>query len=105
MINAQTRGKRTIQGMVLCSAVSLGLASAAFAQAGMAELRALPTLVSSAAGKGTASFDWLPKGKALTNAVSTAPIKPKLSGRPALGKGRYVCSPAGFGRRSRCHSR
>jgi hypothetical protein len=105
MTKTKARGHRTAKALVLFSVISFGASGTAFAQGGMADLRALPMLVSSAAGKGSASFDWLPKGKRLTSAVATAPVKPKVSGRTTLGKGRYVCSPAGFGRRSRCHSR
>jgi len=31
-------------------------------------------------------------------------VRSKLRRRVAIGKGSYICSPAGFGKRSRCYS-
>ncbi|MCB1398630.1 MAG: hypothetical protein KDJ82_00890 [Rhodobacteraceae bacterium] len=104
MTNVKARGRRALKGIILFSAISIGASGAALAQGGFAELRTLPMLASSVAGKGTATFDWLAKRGKLSNAAATTPAKPKAPTR-TLGKGRYVCSPAGFGRKSRCYSR
>lgn len=56
--------------------------------------------VKSVAGKGAARFDWLAKRGPATPATVT-----RASGTPALGSGSWICSPAGFGSKSRCHQR
>ncbi len=55
------------------------------------------SVVKTAAGKGAARFDWLNPGKpapAMQVAVATPP-----------GNGSWICSPSGFGSKSKCYRR
>ncbi|MFP1644281.1 hypothetical protein [Pontitalea aquivivens] len=92
---------RALRAFALMCMVSLGTATTAAAQSTASEIRALPVLVSSVAGKGSASFDWRAKKGPQTASAQ----KPRALTRVVHGRGRYVCSPAGFGRKSQCHSR
>lgn len=50
------------------------------------------------------SFNWLSNGKAMTSEELAAIIlaqQIKIAG--AMGDGSWICSPAGFGQRSRCY--
>ena len=55
----------------------------------------------SAAGKGQAYFDWL----APKRANSQLQIKTASATRKSLGRGSWICSPAGFGKKSSCYRR
>lgn len=52
------------------------------------------------AGSGSTRFDWLAGGQAVADASGTT-----ISRVAAQGSGSWVCSPAGFGKRSRCYRR
>ncbi|MCA0045103.1 hypothetical protein [Celeribacter litoreus] len=56
-----------------------------------------PTVVKTSAGKGSARFDWLNQGK-------SAPVQ-QASVSPSLGVGSWICSPSGFGSKSKCFRR
>jgi hypothetical protein len=56
-------------------------------------------VVKSAAGQGATSFDWLQ----VRDSSEDAP-RPVLR-RASLGNGSWICSPAGFGKKSRCFRR
>ncbi|WP_226548819.1 hypothetical protein [Celeribacter naphthalenivorans] len=58
-----------------------------------------PKSVKSAAGVGAARFDWLAKSAS----SEAAPVR--VARTQMLGSGSWVCSPAGFNRKSRCVSR
>ncbi|MBW6418511.1 hypothetical protein [Celeribacter sp. PS-C1] len=58
-----------------------------------------PKSVKSAAGVGAARFDWLAKSAT----SEAAPVR--VARTQLLGRGTWVCSPAGFNRKSRCVSR
>ena len=102
MIKALSQGSRRVLALTLVSAIGFGAAGTASAQGGMAEVRALPVMVSSAAGIGTARFDWL--AKRVTASKTTAEQPGKRTRAVIAGRGSYICSPAGFGRKSRCSS-
>lgn len=51
----------------------------------------------SAAGKGSAKFDWL-------RPVQSAPVLQVAAATP-LGNGSWICSPSGFGSKSKCYHR
>ena len=53
----------------------------------------------SVAGTGKARFDWLEQREIKTAAVTTS-----RTGK-SLGKGSWICSPAGFGKKSSCRRR
>lgn len=54
-------------------------------------------VANSVAGTGATRFDWLAKRKTGT--------KVRAVRRASLGNGSWVCSPAGFGSKSRCYRR
>ena len=56
----------------------------------------LPTYV---AGKGAARFNWLAPERAGADKTT------RTARRQPVANGSYVCSPAGFGRNSRCYAR
>ncbi len=75
----------------------IGLAPAAQADMAVTPKQPVAQIVKSSAGKGAARFDWM--AKAGMN-------KSKRVGRIVLyGRGSWVCSPAGFGKKSSCYSR
>ena len=51
----------------------------------------------SVAGHGAARFDWLERRN------EAEPVR--LSSSAPLGKGSWICSPAGFGSKSQCYKR
>ena len=62
------------------------------------DTRAAASKVKTHAGKGAARFDWL--------AARTAPAEERLViAARAPGSGSWICSPAGFGSKSRCYKR
>lgn len=78
----------------------LGLSIAA-AQAQMAPISVLgkgSPAVKTAAGKGRTHFDWLNQG-------TSAPVIKVADIVAPPGNGSWVCSPAGFGSKSRCYRR
>lgn len=93
------KARKLVHGLTLVCALGMGASGAAWAQSGMAEMRALPVMVSSAAGIGTARFDWLAKR------VTKASSERKATKTVIAGRGSYICSPAGFGRKSHCSAR
>ncbi|MDV7270011.1 hypothetical protein RYZ20_03755 [Thioclava sp. A2] len=58
------------------------------------------TAAKSYAGKGSARFDWR-KGQGAQPQVSLSVTKVKAP----LGNGSWICSPAGFGSKSKCYKR
>ncbi|WP_038072265.1 hypothetical protein [Thioclava pacifica] len=81
----------------LVIAAPFGAASAQ--QTGMLEISPIKVAVKSAAGKGSARFDWLAGRK------SDAQPAQRVSTRRAPGTGSWICSPSGFGSKSRCYQR
>lgn len=92
--------RKTVHGLAVVCTLGAGTSGAAWAQSGIAEMHALPVLVSSAAGIGTARFDWLAKRVTKTAAEPSGKAKKTV----IAGRGSYICSPAGFGRKSHCSS-
>ncbi|NVK45602.1 MAG: hypothetical protein HWE33_04785 [Rhodobacteraceae bacterium] len=86
--------------------VSISMASALVSVSGLhaetapeAAPVAAPKSVKSAAGVGAARFDWLAKPAS----PDVTPVR--VARTQMLGSGSWVCSPAGFNRKSRCVSR
>ncbi|OOY13070.1 hypothetical protein BMG00_04505 [Thioclava marina] len=68
-------------------------------QAGMLEISPIKVAVKSVAGKGSARFDWLAGGKS-----DDRPAE-RVASRRSPGTGSWICSPSGFGSKSRCYQR
>lgn len=86
--------------------VSISMATALMSASGLhaetapnSEPVVAPKSVKSAAGVGAARFDWLAKSAS----SEAAPVR--VARTQMLGSGSWVCSPAGFNRKSRCVSR
>ncbi len=75
------------------------LSSAHAQQAGMLDLKPIRVSAKSTAGQGGAKFDWL-AGRA-----SKAQATPRVVQTRFIGKGKWICSPAGFGKKARCFQR
>jgi hypothetical protein len=87
------------RGLAVAAALTVLTASASQAQS---DVTVRPRIAVSTAGHGSASFDWLAKRAArATLAGAQAQVQ---VGQPH-GRGSYVCSPAGFGRKSSCYQR
>lgn len=57
-------------------------------------------LKTTVAGHGSARFDWF------ASARNTKRVRVvKISNRPSLGHGTWICSAAGFGKQARCFQR
>jgi hypothetical protein len=85
----------------LVAATLSTLAPAARAeQVGVIALSPVRLAAKSVAGKGEARFDWLAK-----RAVKPSEDAPLRTAAAPVGKGSWVCSPAGFGTKSRCYKR
>lgn len=88
------------------AALVLGLAAGGVtAKAGTSSVA--PRAVSVQMANGV-TFNWLAKkgGKAgITNAVLVSSQNAKPQKVRFFGKGSYICSPAGFGKKSRCFAR
>jgi hypothetical protein len=97
-----TISKTTQRVGAACIAMTIAL----IAPPVMAQQSAMVTLdptriaVKTVAGKGSARFDWLASTRRQDATRPTVSAKAK-----SLGNGSYVCSPAGFGSRSRCYKR
>lgn len=68
-------------------------------QARLLELSPVKVTVKSHAGKGSARFDWLARRN-----PDPRPVERTAQAR-SLGNGSWVCSPSGFGSKSRCYQR
>ncbi|EEW26441.1 hypothetical protein [Rhodobacter ferrooxidans] len=104
---AHTRGLIARLTFALAAAATLGLAAPDRALAQSISFHAplmAPSLVTPAAVR-INGFNWMshnPRAK-LVRRANTAPAqRPRLARQ--LGRGSYICSPAGFGKRSRCYS-
>lgn len=90
------------------TAVSLSLAAALFmpqlalADAAHVSPLRLPAAVKAAAPTKKISFDW--QGPRPGGSQENVTRQTRLAS-VLLGRGSWVCSPAGFGKRSRCYSR
>jgi hypothetical protein len=82
----------------LTAAITLAMAGISQADTGSASTT--PTAYkTTVAGKGPARFDWF------ANRNTSAPQTTTTTRRYAHGSGSWVCSPAGFGRKSTCRAR
>ncbi|SFJ22156.1 hypothetical protein [Celeribacter neptunius] len=81
----------------LSTSMALAETPAAVAPQDVPVLQLAPKTV---AGKGAMRFDWSQKG----NQAVSPDVQVADSRRP-LGNGSWVCSPAGFGKKSRCYAR
>ncbi|WP_460273455.1 hypothetical protein [Celeribacter sp. ULVN23_4] len=91
---------KTLSHVLVPAAFALGVATAvqpAPAAASQTESASQKTTV---AGSGSARFDWLAGGQEVADASGTV-----LTRVAAQGSGSWVCSPAGFGKHSRCYRR
>lgn len=93
----KSRSGRGLATMAMALSTSVALLAAGAAQA-QPDLKIKPQAAISAAGKGSASFDWLAKRGPKATLVTAQASRP-------LGHGSYICSPAGFGRKSQCYQR
>lgn len=60
--------------------------------------------MSTAAGIAPSGFNWLSNGKTATQQQALAENRAlQFAVRGALGYGTWICSPAGFGRKSYCY--
>ncbi len=74
--------------------------NAARAEGAVAPQQASVSLSKSVAGMGEARFDWLENRGAKSGTRSGRTLR-----HATLGNGRWICSPAGFNRKSRCFKR
>ena len=94
------------KGLAAAALLTLAVSAGAYAQSAAVDRGTHPLIAVSTAGHGPASFDWLAKRGSSTDAtLFQARYKPVLRSVSPLGRGSYVCSPAGFGRKSRCYQR
>jgi hypothetical protein len=91
-------GKPARHFAILALTVLMGLPAAALAQGPQAEAAQQPPPLAVVHASRTASngFDWM----ARTNRRATTPVTLVR----AIGRGSYICAPAGFGRKSRCYA-
>ncbi|OOY06375.1 hypothetical protein BMI91_02795 [Thioclava sediminum] len=75
------------------------LSSAHAQQAGMLDLKPIRVSAKSTAGQGGAKFDWL------AGRTSKAQATPRVVQTRFIGKGKWICSPAGFGKKASCFQR
>lgn len=75
------------------------LSSAQAQQAGMLDLNPIRVSAKSTAGQGSARFDWL------AGRDGRAQPAPRIVQTRFLGKGSWICSPAGFGKKATCFQR
>lgn len=106
MMKSVLRFPHTVKGLAVAALVTLAVSAGAYAQSGAVDRGAHPVIAISTAGHGSASFDWRAKrGVNGETMVLLARYKPRLRVLNPLGRGSYVCSPAGFGHKSRCYQR
>ena len=89
---------RTLASVAPAATIFLVMgANMANAEAAPHVARSAKIMIKSEAGQGAARFDWLKvKGPAKTQRIASS---------IPHGNGSWICSPAGFGRKSRCHRR
>jgi hypothetical protein len=87
---------RALGAALVSATLCAGAASAQ--QAGVLDLNVTKIVTKSVAGKGAVKHDWLAKRDANDKARMTV-----SSASP--GTGSWVCSPAGFGKKSKCYAR
>jgi hypothetical protein len=96
----KSKGQRAVGATVLLLAalMTMALPSATTAEGAQAGLRPhLPvTPVQTTTHTAANGYNWLAKADAVP--VDPTPV------RRQIGRGSYICSPAGFGRKSRCYS-
>ncbi|MDQ2090285.1 hypothetical protein [Marimonas arenosa] len=84
----------------LIAAGLIGVAPVARAEMAIMSKQPTAGLVKSVAGSGTARHDWLAKRSAVGSTKNSRVVQ-----RVSLGRGSWICSPAGFNRKSRCYRR
>lgn len=87
--------------LALGMAISLSASGMASAQAALIETPQLQIPHAQMARARMNGFDWLAKKTLVTKARF---LVPETSVPQQVGTGSYICSPAGFGHRSRCYS-
>ena len=78
----------------------IGLTSPAKAEMPIAPRQPDVQAIKSVAGTGAARFDWLARRDTSGSGKVT-----RVKQRVALGRGSWICSPAGFNRKSSCFRR
>ena len=81
------------------ASLTLMLGSAAKAEMPVSPRKPASAAAKSAAGSGEVRFDWLARRD------TGKPAPERVARKVALGNGSWVCSPAGFNRKSRCFKR
>ncbi|MYM55938.1 hypothetical protein [Thalassovita mangrovi] len=87
---------RTVSFAALAAAI-IGLAPAAQAEMAVSPKQPASKIVKTHAGKGAARFDWMAK-QGLNKQT-------RIQRVVLHGRGSWICSPAGFGKKSSCYSR
>ena len=85
----------------LAAAGSLTVPGLAWAQAALVETPQIQRPIAPAARARINGFDWMAKKTAVIPARFSLDPVPV---RAQIGNGSYICSPAGFGHKSRCYS-
>ena len=98
---AATRTRMTRLKILLLMAITLSAAGENIATAQVVETPRVRAPARALAAVHANRFDWFAK----TRHVQNVAFIPDM-GRPVLqiGSGSYICSPAGFGHKSRCYS-
>ncbi len=87
---------KAVKAVAMYAIIGLS-ATAATAETSLDAGNAAPVVKTSAAGQGSAHYDWLRpvSGTAPTKVAAVSPV----------GSGKWICSPAGFGSKSKCFRR
>lgn len=94
--------RRILVKFVLAIALGLPLATPSLAQNINLDVPQVILVSGSTVAKHSVAFDWHAKRQLQVTPVS---ISGKSLVKRILGRGSYVCSPAGFGQKSRCQQR
>ena len=94
-----------ILALVLAATITAGSPSIAQAEGLRAEpMKVMPLSPRAAKGR-MAGFDWLAKRPSATPASAQVYLASMDGALPRqIGRGSWICSPAGFGKKSRCHA-
>lgn len=97
-MKSKGHGAMRMIALLMAATITMAASSGAVAEGAQAGLRprAPVTIVPSATHTAANGFDWLAKAESTPAATVTI--------RRQIGRGSYICSPAGFGRKSRCYS-
>jgi hypothetical protein len=101
MTTTQNRFRAVATSLALATALAAAGGSAALAQAALVDTPQVQPAFARSASAAINGFDWHAKperAQKIRYAVPPARVAQQI------GYGSYICSPAGFGRKSRCYS-